>query len=167
MSALVYRYSLNNVSGAKSCGGGVDKTDSGRIPSTTGLNELFDKVLKHENIEGVTDYRLIYLVNESSSRTYSLATRILSSDDDEISLGALSKNTVGTSLATETSSPGSVVFKTQAQLDSSSGGYLTFPNAQELGPNEYCGLWLRRSVNSSSGSGTKRCELVIESKYRQ
>ena len=159
MSALVYRFSLHNISGAKSCGGAVDKTDAGRIPSTTGLNELFDKVLKHENIEGSTDYRLIYLVNESASRTYSLSTRILSADD-EISLGALTKNAVGTTIASEATAPASVVFKTQAQLDSGSGGYLTFPNGQELGPNEFCGLWIKRSVNSSSGSGTKRCELL-------
>lgn len=167
MSAIVYRFSTNNVSGTKSVGGAVDRTDLGKIPPTGGVNELFDKVLKHENIEGMTDYRLIYLVNESASRVYSLSVRILSSDDDVISIGALPKNEVGQVLATENTIPTSVVFKTQAQLNSSSAGYLTFPNGQEIGPNEFCGLWIRRSVNSSSGSGTKRCELVLESKYRQ
>lgn len=167
MSALVYRYSTNNIGSAKSCGGPVNATSAGLIPATTGLNELFDKVLKHENIEGSTDYRLIYLVNESPSRAYSLSTRILASDEDVISLGALPKNEIGDTIATESTTPASVVFKTQAQLDASSGGFITFPNGLELGPNEFCGLWIRRQVNSSSGSGTKRCELVLESKYRQ
>lgn len=167
MAALVYRYSQSKLGSNKSCGGDVDKTPAGIIPATTGLNELFDKVLKHENIEGTTDYRLIYLVNESPSRAYSLAVRILASDEDVISLGALPKNEVGSVIAAETTAPASVVFKTQAQLDSTSGGYITFANGLELGPNEFCGLWIRRQVNSSSGSGTKRCELVLESKYRQ
>lgn len=167
MSEVVYRFSTNKVSGTKSVGGPPDKTEEGKIPPTGGVNELFDKVLKHENIEGMTDYRLIYLMNEGASRFYSLSTRILSADDNVISIGALPKNTEGTALATENTVPTDVVFKTQAQLNSESGGFLTFPNGQEVGPGEFCGLWLRRSVNSSSGSGTKRCELVLETKYRK
>ena len=167
MSALVYRYSKHNIGSAKSCGGALDSEAKGLIPATTGINELFDKVLKHENIEGATDYRLIYLVNESPSRVYSLAVRILASDEDVISLGALPKNEIGAAIVSESVAPENVVFKTQAQLNSTSGGFITFSNGLELGPNEFCGLWLRRQVNSSSGSGTKRCELVLESKYRQ
>lgn len=167
MATVNFRYSSHIASGVKSCGGSVIDSGSGIIPSTTGLNELFDKVLKHENIQGVTDYRLIYLKNDSSSTAYSLGVKILSSDDDEISIGALSKNVTGETLATETEAPSSVVFKTQDQLDSSSGGYITFPSGQELAPEEFCGLWLKRSVSSSSGSGTKRSELVLEARYRQ
>lgn len=165
--AVTLRFSSNAASGVKSCGGAPMTGTAGIIPNTSALNAVFDKVLKHENISGSTEYRLVYLSNDSTSseKIYNIKVKLLSTPDSEIAIGALAKNDIGTSLATEKQAPSSVVFKTQAELNSESAGYLSFSNAEELAPGEYVGLWMRRKVRSSGGSGTVKEELVLEVQY--
>lgn len=167
--ALTLRFSTNVAGGTRSCGGPIDRSTSGLIANTSALNSVFDKVLKHENIEGVTEYRLLYLSNDnipSNSKVYVPKIKFISVPESEISIAALPKNEVGQILQTDKEKPVDVIFKNQATLNNESSGYLSFPNGGELLPGEFLGFWLKRKVNSSSGSGTIKEELVIEVQYR-
>lgn len=167
--ALTLRFSTNIAAGTRSCGGTIDRTAAGVIANTSALNSVFDKVLKHENISGMTEYRLLYLSNDnipSNSKVYVPKIKFISVPDSEFAIAALPKNEVGQILQTEQENPVDVIFKTQSNLNSESSGYLSFPNGSELLPGEFLGFWLRRKVNSSSGSGTIKEELVLEVQYR-
>lgn len=166
--ALTLRFSLHQADGIPSCGGAVNNTPAGIIANTSPLNSVFDKVLKHENIAGSTEYRLLYLCNDASQsqKVYTPRLKLISTPDSEIALGALTKNAVGATISSEKETPSGVVFKTQASLNSESGGYLSFPDGEELAPGEFLGFWVRRKVSSSSGSGTIKEEIVLEVQYR-
>lgn len=166
--SLTLRFSLNTAEGISSLGGGVNNTPAGIIANTSPLNSVFDKVLKHENIAGATEYRLLYLCNDAiqNEKVYVPKLKLISTPDSQISLGALPKNEVGGVVTSEKEAPSGVVFKTQAELNSESSGYLSFPNANELAPGEFLGFWIKRKVSSSSGSGTIKEEIVLEVQYR-
>ena len=167
--ALTLRFSTNIAAGTRSCGGAIDRTAAGLIANTSALNSVFDKVLKHENIEGMTEYRLLYISNDnipSNSKVYVPKIKFISVPQSEFSIAALPKNEVGQILISEKETPVDVVFKTQSQLNNESSGYLSFPDGGELLPGEFLGFWLERKVNSSSGSGTIKEELVLEIQYR-
>ena len=166
--SITLRKSLHSAIGIPSCGGAVDNKAAGVISNNSALNSVFDKVLKHENIAGTTDYRLLYLSNDTSEnqKVYNPQLKLLSTTDTEISLGPLSKNEVGAAILTENTVPQGVFFKTQEELKLIDEGYLSFNNAQQLAPGEFVGVWIKRRVNSSSGSGTVKEEIVLEVKYK-
>ena len=168
---LVLRKSSTVANGQPSCGGKILLTSEGIIPAVGSVNSLFDKVLKSESITGTTEYRLVYLSNESGSAQtiYNPLVRLLGKTDSEISLYALSRGAEGVSLPSEKTEPTGAVFKSQIQLDASSTnkGYLDFPNTATLAPGEYCGLWVRRKTNAASGSGTTVEEMVLEISYSE
>ena len=166
---LTLRKSANIANGQPSCGGAMVSGDTGIIPAVGNVNSLFDKVLKSESITGITEYRLVYLSNESNSvqTIYNPTLKLLGNTSSEIALGALQKGQTGESIATEKTAPSGIVFYTQAQLDASSGGYLAFPNTSTLAPGEFCGVWIRRKTNATSGSGTIVEEMVLEVAYSE
>lgn len=164
--ALVIRYSAGIASGVKSVGGPRDTSNTGVIQGITPLNSLFDKVLKTENITGSTEYRLIYICNEDGFTVYNPRVKLISTPQNTvISLGVLSKNIEPPVLASETSSP-SAAFKTKDEINAMPNGYYNFPGTTQLGPGEYAGIWLKREVKGSTGSGTITEEFVLEIEYQ-
>ena len=166
--SLIMRYSSNTANGVQSCGGPVDTSDSGLVPANIPLNGLFDKVLKHENVTGSTEYRLVYIVNDTnnSDKVYNPKVLMISVPEVEVAIGALPKNEVGQALSSESETPSGVVFKTKSELNQSSGGELSFPDGEELAPGEFVGLWIKRKVEGASGSGTIREDLSLQINYR-
>lgn len=162
--SLVLRYSTHTTGGAVSCGGGPKEGPEGIFPINTPINAVFDQVTKQQNITGSTEYRLLYLYNDGKTRIYNPTVALTSVPESEIAIGGLAKNAVGDRIQSESSAPSSVVFKTKEQLDSSKTR-LSFTGAEELAPNEYVGLWIRRTVRASSGSGTVREDMTLDIQY--
>lgn len=163
---LTVRLSSHSANGVASCGGAKKEGQEGILTYTTGLDAVFDRVTKKENMDGVTDYRCLYISNETNGVTiFNPKIKILTSSTSEISIGTLGKNIVAGSISTEKETPSGVTFKTKSEIDVSGDGYLSFPGITELAPGEFAPFWIRRKVASSSGSGTTTEEFIFKLKY--
>lgn len=163
---LTIRLSSHTVDGIKSIGGAKDASNNGVLSYTSGLDTIFDRITKKENMDGVTDYRCFYLCNETQGVTiYNPKIKILSTPESKMSIGTLAKGTVAESITNEKTSPTGVVFNDKATIDRMVDGYLDFPSTSELRPGEFAPFWVKRQVTGTSGSGVTTEEFLFEVKY--
>lgn len=168
--AIVVRKSSHVAVDKICCGGAMASGSEGILPPIGVLHSLFDEITKQENSTGATDYRCIYiqLTPDSVEPIGNPRIKILSESETIISLGPLTKNVQAEAIATESTAPSGVTFYTQTEINQrNSTGYLSFPGTSTLNPGEYCGLWIKRRTNATSGSGSITEELVLDLEYDQ
>lgn len=161
--AIALRLSTNKVDGRVSLGGVVDTSSTGVYsPSTVTTNAVLDEITKNENIAGTTDYRCLYVKNESTtSDVYSLRLAFQSlPTTDTYQLGLLSgKNVVAEAIPDENTAPSGIVFKDAVKSEQIT---LISSGTDVLRPGEYVGFWLKRTPRSLSSSGQILSELALE-----
>lgn len=149
--------SANN-SGNSSIGGVISANDA---PVT--LNDLFDQVSAAESAAGDTEYRCIYLQNNSGSDTainaevWIAVNTANANNDIAIGLGSSSINGIEQTVADESSAPSSVTF-------SSADGEENALSIGNIPAGEHKALWIRRNVTAGGSAAsdtatiTFRCE---------
>lgn len=163
---LTVRLSTHSHDGIKSIGNTMDQTPGGVLGYTSGIDTVFDRVTKKENMDGATDYRCLYISNESTGVTiFNPKIKILTTSASKISIGTLGKGVTAQAIATEKSAPSGVLFKTKEEIDATSDGYIDFAGVTELRPGESAPFWIRRQVVSTSGSGVTTEEFIFKLKY--
>lgn len=121
-----------------------DQTNTITIANLT--ENIFDDVAKADAKAGDTEYRGIYLLNAHSTDTMVdikvwLEENTPGQDVISIANADEAKNTAIEVIADEDAAPSGPDFDTANPVDYASG--LTIP---DLGPGDYVGLWIRRTV---------------------
>ena len=132
--------------------GGVMSSDAGAAITTsnTGLNNLFDNITKSENFNGTTDYRCVYIHNDTINAGDIFASGevfISGTPYADIQIGVGVKNATAVTVANENTTPSGISFSAPA-----SGTPLSL--GSDLDPGDYIALWIRRTANNISGTGT-------------
>ncbi len=143
--------------------GGARSTQSGAIidTSNTTLNNLWDDISKVENINGVIDYRCVYVYNNTatSGQIYANGAAYISGSAlATFALGFVAaKNTDAGTIANENTAPSGITFTAPT-----SGSPLAFlASSNILNPGDYIALWIRRTANNITGSGTVTDSLTL------
>lgn len=145
--------------------GGNISTDTGATITTsnTSLNNLFDNISKAENFAGTTDYRCVFIYNNDTTSGDIFANGQIYLSGSPLAtfqLGLVSaKNTSAGTIANENAAPSGITFSSPT-----SGSPLTLMSGTNvLNPTDYIGLWIKRTANNITGSGTvtDTCNLVI------
>ena len=155
------------VDGKKYLGGPLISGTAGIYsPTMTSTNAVFDEVLKQENIDGTKDYRCFYFQNNFTGQAvYEPKIEFVSmTNTATFRLGLASdKNLVASTISTENTAPGGIVFNTVtagAAVDLIQGA------SKVLGPDEFVYFWLERTPNNLGASGTITGEFVFQTRYR-
>lgn len=166
MSANV-RFSSHEAGGKKYLGGPLIAGSQGVYsPSATSANIFFDEVLKSENIDGTQDYRCLYFQNNFTGQTiYEPKIEFVSTTNTAtFALGLVSnKNVDATTIATENTVPGGIVFNNQAL---STPVDLIQGPSKILLPGEYVAFWIRRTPQNLGTSGTVTGEWIFQLRFR-
>ena len=132
--------------------GGSMSTDAGAIITTanTSINNLWDDITKSENFNGTTEYRCVYIHNDTATPGEIYASGeiyISGSPYATIQVGVGTKGATAPTIANETTAPSGVVFSSPT-----SGAPLSL--GADLDPGEYISVWIKRTANNISGTGT-------------
>ena len=131
--------------------GGAMSTVAGGVITSGALNNLFDNVSGDEALAGDIEYRAFYVQQRNATLTWTavkawIATLSPSPDTVfAISLATEGKNGTMQSVANEATSPAGQTFSSPI---TKSGG-LAVP---DLAPNEFIGVWLRRTVSAAAAA---------------
>jgi hypothetical protein len=137
-----------------SLGGQMGINDEAKIlTSNNTLNNLFDDVTKAENFAGTTDYRCVYVHNDTASVGQLFANSEVyltgsSYADIQIGVEPAGKSVVTTTIATENDAPSGISFSSPSESVP-----LTLSSAQ-IDPTEWVALWIKRTASNISGTGT-------------
>lgn len=135
-------------------GGQMGVNDEAKIlTSNNSLNNLFDDINKAENFAGTTDYRCVYVHNDTAevgalfanSEIFLTGTSYASI---ELGVEPAGKNSVTVTAADENTAPTGIVFS--APSDSSPLQL----SATQLDPGDWIAMWIKRTANNISGTGT-------------
>ena len=157
MANIVLRLSTGNTTSTsnsdpnQSLGGNMATNAEAVItPADTRLNNLFDNISKLENANGTTDYRCVFIHNDTTT-----AGAVFS--DGAIFLQGLTKATIelgigaiGTTAAVipdENTAPAGITFSAPSATSP-----LYLPAA--LNPGDAIPLWIKRTANNIAGAGT-------------
>lgn len=161
MANIVLRLSTGTTSGssnsnpANSTGGNMATNPEAVITtSNTTLNNLWDNITKAENFAGTTDYRCVFIHNDTSTVGALFASGqvyISGSSLASFQIGmAATKNTATVTIADENTAPSGITFSTPT-----SGSPLPLmSSANTLNPGDYIAMWIKRTANNITGSGT-------------
>lgn len=132
--------------------GGQMATNAEAIITTanTSLNNLFDDVTKAENFNGTTDYRCVYVHNDTATPGDIFASGevyISGSPYTDVQIGVGTINATAVTVANESGAPSGIVFSAP-----SSGSALSLGG--DLDENDYVALWIKRTANNIAGTGT-------------
>ena len=121
--------------------------------SNTSLNNLFDNVSKQDNSSSTTDYRLVYIHNDIATAGQVFSNGVVylqGSTKANISVAVATKNvdTIDV-LADENSDPTGITFTAPTQT-----APLTMSADNTLDIGDFIPLWIKRTANNVSGSGT-------------
>lgn len=122
--------------------------------SNTSLNNLWSNITKAQNFAGTTDYRCVYVYNNDSTSGDIFANGQLYLSGSPLAtfqVGLVSaKNTAAGVIANSNTAPSGITFSSPT-----SGSPLTLMSGTNvLNPNDYIGLWIKRTANNITGSGT-------------
>lgn len=161
MANIVLRLSggATNTTPAYSIGGDMSTEVDGIVTSAV-LNNLFDNVTKAENFAGHTDYRCIYVHNDTATsgalfgagEIYIGNTPLAS-----IELGIGDKGVAAEAVVNEQTAPTGITFYS---TDSSN----TVAFNVTLEPGEWIPVWVKRVSNNITGTGsvTDTITLVVK-----
>lgn len=136
-----------------SLGGNMGTDDAAKITTAnTSLNNLFDNISKLENSDGVTDYRCIFIHNDTAIGGDVFADGAIYLQGDpkaniSIGLDVVGKNQPAWVIADENEAPTSVTFSAPTEL--SPLALLT-----TVDEGEYVPVWIKRTAQNVAGSGT-------------
>lgn len=143
-------------SGANNSLGGRMGVDASAVITTanTSLNNLFDNISKLENSNGTTDYRCIYIHNDTAVSGEVFANGRLylqGSPKANISIGVGIKNDDANNefIADESTSPVGVTFTSPTE-----GSPLVVSGDELLDIGDNIPVWIKRTANNVAGSGT-------------
>lgn len=153
MANIILRLSggAANVTPALSLGGAMS-TVSGAIinPANNTLNNLWDDITKAENFGGITEYRCVYIHNDTAVAGQIFASGevfITGSPYATIQLGLGPHNTTTVSISPETAAPVGITFSSPT-----SSSPLLLPSTLQIG--ERIALWIKRTATNIAGTGT-------------
>lgn len=157
MANIVLRLSggTGNTSPAASIGGAMG-TGTGAVITTsnTTLNNLFDNISKAENFAGTVDYRCVYIHNDTSTPGALFANGALYKSGSSLATFQFgmeaAKNTAASTIANETTAPTGITFVTAT----SSSPLALMTSSNTLNPGDYIGVWIKRTADHITGSGT-------------
>lgn len=153
MANIVLKLSggISNTNPNASLGGVMSQDSQANITtSNTSLNNLFDDISKSENFNGTTDYRCVYISNDTINAGEIFASGevyISGTPYADIQIGVGTKNATAPTIGDENTVPSGVSFSTP-----SSGSPLSL--GADLDPGDYIALWIRRTASNISGTGT-------------
>lgn len=128
-------------------------TEAKILTSNNNLNNLFDDINKAENFAGTTDYRCVYVHNDTEEVGALFANSEIfltgtSYANIELGVDPGGKNSVTVVAANENTAPVGIVF--DAPSDSSPLQL----SADQLDPGDFVAMWIKRTANNISGTGT-------------
>lgn len=133
--------------------GGAIATNPGAIinEANTSLNNLWDNITKTENFNNTVDYRCVYIKNDDGAGgIFASPTLFISGNskaDFEVGFDAAGVNGTAQTVADELTAPSGVTFSVPTITTP-----LSLPT--DLNDGDYIGLWIKRSANNITGSGT-------------
>ena len=132
--------------------GGSMATNTEAVITTasTSLNNLFDDVTKAENYNGTTDYRCVYVHNDTLAPGEIFASGevyIAGTPYADVQIGLGTKNSTAPTIGDENTSPSGVSFTAP-----NSGAALSL--GSDFNPGDAIPLWIRRTANNIAGTGT-------------
>lgn len=121
--------------------------------SNTSLNNLFDDISKAENYAGTTDYRCVYIHNDTAvvGEIFAEGELLISNTPyAAVQIGVGTKMTDAPTIVDELTAPSGVSFSapTAASPLPLMGG------TNVLNPGEWIPVWIKRTANNIAGSGT-------------
>lgn len=160
MANIILRLSTGSTSVSTSAGpnssiGGKMGTDSAAeiSVSNTTANNLFDNISKLENSASTTDYRMIYVHNDTATSGEIFASGVIflaGQPKATIKIGVGAKNSEAQAvLATENAVPSGITFDTYAEaapLDLLASGDV-------LNPGDFVPVWIERQADNITGVG--------------
>ena len=154
--------STTNSTATSSLGGNMATNSEAAITtSNTTINNLWDNVTKAENYAGTTEYRCVFIHNDTSTSGALFANgRVYLSGSSlaTFQLGVESaKNIATVTIASETTAPSGITFSSPT----SSAPLDLMSTDNTLDPGEYIALWIKRTVNNVTGSGQVTDTLTI------
>ena len=131
----------------------TDNTDSiGGAPSTTqvgssGLHNLWDRVVGDESSAGDIEYRIIYIKNEHTSLTGTNIRAFFHTNESSfLTIGVnQAKNTNAPALTNENTAPSGVTFSAAATKANA-------VNIGDLAPNDYRALYIKRTIAAGTAA---------------
>lgn len=137
--------------------GGKMSLDAGAIinDSNTTMNNLFDDVTKAQNYQGSTEYRCVYIHNDTADTSQTVSAMKIyveagSKATVEIALGA--KNTDAPVITGE-SDPSSVLTGVSFSAPSSTFKLNITTGSEVFNAGDKIPLWIKRTVSNIIGSG--------------
>jgi hypothetical protein len=135
--------------------GGQRATNAEAIITTanTTLNNLFDDVSKAENFNGTTDYRCVYIHNDTQNAAEIFANGevyLNGGSYASIQVGIGVKNAVAPTIANENTAPAGITFSSPT----SAAPLALMSGTNQLDADDYIALWIKRTASNISGSGT-------------
>ncbi len=160
MANIVLRLSTGGVgttnSNPANALGGAMATNPEAVITTanTSLNNLWDNVTKAENFAGTTDYRCVFIHNDTATPGAIFASGVLYKTGTTLAtfqFGLQStKNTAAVTIANELAVPSGITFSSPTV-----GSPLALlATSNVLNPGDYIGLWIKRTASGITGSGT-------------
>ncbi len=159
MANIILRLSTGGAgttnSNAKASLGGQMATNAEAIITTsnTTLNNLFDDVTKAENFNGTTDYRCVYIHNDTSnvSEIFANGEAYLNGGSyASIQIGVGVRNAVAPTIANENTAPSGITFSSPT----SAAALALMSGTNQLDAEDFIALWIKRTASNISGSGT-------------
>jgi len=159
MANIILRLSTGSTSSStsngpnNSLGGKMGTDDAAKILTTnTEFNNLWDDISKLENSNNTTDYRCIFVHNDTTTpnNSFLLGKLYFSGSPKAVFQAGIGaggvKNSDDIVIANETTAPTGVTFADHNDEASA----LALPT---LEPNDYIAIWLKRTANNIPGSG--------------
>lgn len=156
MANIVLRLSGGNTNTDPNASlGGAMSEDSNAVIDTTNttLNNLFDNITKADNFAGTTDYRCVYVHNDTTNVGEVFADAeayIGGSPLATFQIGVGVKNATTTTIGTETDVPAGIVFS--SPTSGSPLELLVSPDV--LNPEDFVAVWIKRTASNITGTGT-------------
>lgn len=121
--------------------------------SNTTINNLFDNITKAENFAGTTDYRCVFIHNNTAVAGEIFANGVVYISGSPLAtfqVGVGAKNLAAVTIANELTAPSGITF-TSPTLASPR---VLLASNNILNPGDYISIWLKRTANNINGSGT-------------
>jgi hypothetical protein len=121
--------------------------------SNTNLNNLFDDITKAENFNITTDYRCVYIHNDTTNPAEIFANGEVYLNGGSyatIQVGVGVKGAVAVTIANENAVPAGITFSSPT----SAAPLPLMSGTNQLNQGEFIALWIKRTANNISGSGT-------------
>lgn len=162
-SDIQHRYSggSGNTSAA-ACLGGAMSTAGGGVIDDAVANDLWDDVAAADALAGDTEYRGIYIKNNHASDPLTAPAIYISAQpavsEIDIALADEAVTTTIETIANENTAPSGPTFS----RPSTYGAGLALNGGSALAAQAYKGIWVKRTVNAASASGSQTYTYKVE-----